>query len=109
VNVLNGVVKKYELTTVYKADGLEETRQELKKNTRIELGKKDGLITVEVSDSDPKRAADIANQYVAELRRVTANLAITEAQQRRVFFDKQASQAKAALLACKDKMSMPQR
>jgi uncharacterized protein involved in exopolysaccharide biosynthesis len=104
VNVLNGVVKKYELTTVYKADGLEETRQELKKNTRIELGKKDGLITVEVSDSDPKRAADIANQYVAELRRVTANLAITEAQQRRVFFDKQASQAKAALLASQEKL-----
>jgi uncharacterized protein involved in exopolysaccharide biosynthesis len=61
-------------------------------------GKKDGLITVEVDDESPRRAADIANQYVDELRRMTSTLAVTEAQQRRVFFDQQLKQSRERLV-----------
>jgi hypothetical protein len=39
-----------------------------------------------VEDRDPKLAAEIANGYVEELRKLSANLAITEASQRRLFF-----------------------
>jgi uncharacterized protein involved in exopolysaccharide biosynthesis len=61
------------------------------------VGKKDGLITVEVDDKSPQRAADIANRYVDELRRMTSELALTEAQQRRVFFDRQLEQTRDKL------------
>jgi len=46
-------------------------------------------MTIEVDDRGAKRAADLANGYVQELHRLTGSLAITEAQQRRVFFEKQ--------------------
>ena len=69
----------------------------LARNTRVNLGKKDSLISLEVDDHDPKRAADLANAYVEELRALTARLALTEAQQRRVFFEGQLSKARDQL------------
>jgi len=38
-------------------------------------GRPDGIITVEVDDKDPKRAADLANAYVDELKKLTKVLA----------------------------------
>jgi uncharacterized protein involved in exopolysaccharide biosynthesis len=64
--------------------------------TKVSSGK-DGLIAIEVDDKDPKRAADMANAYVQELHKLTGSLAITEAQQRRVFFEKQLQQAQENL------------
>jgi uncharacterized protein involved in exopolysaccharide biosynthesis len=61
--------------------------------TKISAGK-DGLITLSVDDTDPKLAAELANAYVVELRALLARLAVTEAQQRRVFFENQLTQAK---------------
>jgi len=58
---------------------------------------KDGLITVEVDDRDPTRAAEIANAYIEELSSLTGRLALTEAQQRRTFFEKQLHEANANL------------
>ena len=61
---------------------------ELTGNVRIASGK-DGLISVEVDDKDPKFAANLANAHVEELRNLLGRLAVTEAQQRRLFFEKQ--------------------
>jgi uncharacterized protein involved in exopolysaccharide biosynthesis len=69
----------------------------LAKNVRIGVGKKDGLITVEVDDKSPQRAADMANRYVDELRYMTSNIAIGEAQQRRLFFERQLAQTRDRL------------
>ena len=55
------------------------------------------MVTIEVDDKDPNRATDLANAYVQELSRLTGSLAITEAEQRRVFFEKQLKQAQAEL------------
>ncbi len=55
------------------------------------------MISVTVEDTSPQRAADIANQYVEELRRMTSVLAVSEAQQRRVFFQKQLEDTKTKL------------
>ncbi len=83
------LIDEYKLMQVYDAEFRFEARKELANNTRITLGKKDGLISVEVDDTDPQRAADMANRHVEELRRLSAQLAMTEAQQRRVFFEAQ--------------------
>ncbi len=55
---------------------------------------KDGTITIEVEDTDPKRAADVANAYVEELLKLTSLVAVTEASKRRLFFERQLAQAK---------------
>jgi tyrosine-protein kinase Etk/Wzc len=49
---------------------------------------KDGFIIVEVDDSDPYFAADLANEHVSELRNLLGGLAVTEVQQRCMFFEK---------------------
>lgn len=96
-NVEDRIVDRFKLMDVYQAKYRFAARRTLEKNTRVTLGKKDGLITLEVDSDDPKLAADIANQYVAELRRLTGSLALTEAQQRRAFFESEVKQARTRL------------
>jgi uncharacterized protein involved in exopolysaccharide biosynthesis len=55
---------------------------------------KDGLIHISVQDRDPRRAAELANGYVDQFRGLSQHLAITEASQRRLFFEQQLEQAK---------------
>lgn len=97
VNVEDRIVERFKLMELYEAKFRFEARKTLKENVRISLGKKDGLITVEADDKDPQLAAEIANQYVTELRRLTSELALTEAQQRRAFFEGQLKNSRAKL------------
>lgn len=106
VNVSDRIVDRFELLKVYEVELRVEAREKLEKRVLVSLGRKDGLITVQVEDADPQRAADMANQYVAELHRLTGTLALTEAQQRRAFFEaelkltgERLAQAQAALQA----------
>jgi uncharacterized protein involved in exopolysaccharide biosynthesis len=66
----------------------EKTRAELAERTSVLAGK-DGIITISVEDENPVRASEIANQYVKELFSLTNSLAVTEAGQRRLFFERQ--------------------
>jgi uncharacterized protein involved in exopolysaccharide biosynthesis len=97
VTIENVLIDRFKLMVVYDARYRESARKELESNTRIAVGKKDGLISVEVDDKDAQRAADIANAYVDELRKLTDRLALTEAQQRRVFFEAQMQQTRDRL------------
>ena len=74
----------------------DDARKSLANLTRIASGK-DGLISVEVDDHDPQFAAELANAHVDELQKLLGRLAVTEAQQRRLFFEKQLNQAKENL------------
>lgn len=89
VTVSDRIIDQFKLMTVYDEKLRVDTRRELAKNVRFSIGKKDGLLNVEVDDESPQRAADMANRYVDELRRISSTLAVTEAQQRRVFFERQ--------------------
>ncbi len=89
VTVSDRLIEEFKLMEIYGRKFRAETRSLLSQKVRFALGKKDGLITVEVDDNNPQRAADMANRYVDELRRITATLAVTEAQQRRLFFEQQ--------------------
>jgi len=83
---------------VYESELRMDARKTLDSNTNVSAGKKDNLITITVDDTNPRRAADIANGYVDELRGLTAGLAITEAQMRRRFFEEQVANTKAKLI-----------
>lgn len=97
--IADRLIDEFKLMQVYDRKFRFETRKELAENARVSLGKKDGLITVEVDDFEPQRAADIANRHVDELRRLGAQLALTEAQQRRVFFENQLKKTRDELTA----------
>lgn len=98
VTVTDRMIDRFQLMERYDTRYRVDARKKLLARTQIVLGKKDGIISVAVDDTDPKRAAGMANQYVEELRRMTSVLAVSEAQQRRVFFEKQMQDAKAKLV-----------
>lgn len=97
-SVKDALIEKFKLTERYDEELVHDARKELEKNTRISTSK-NGLITVEVDDHEPPIAAAIANAYVEELSRLMARLALTEAQERRVFFEGQLKKAKEGLIA----------
>ncbi len=95
--VADNLIQRFDLNKLYDKKYPSETRKQLEKETTIVAGK-DGIITIEVEDRDPKRAADLANAYVDELFKLTTVLAVTEASQRRLFFERQLDLARVNLV-----------
>ncbi len=87
-SVQDALVARFDLGSRYEARTREDARLALQGSVRV-TGGKDGLIQVEVDDKDPKFAAELANAHVEELQTLLARLAVTEAQQRRAFFERQ--------------------
>jgi uncharacterized protein involved in exopolysaccharide biosynthesis len=94
--VSDRLIARFDLQKIYDQKLASYTRKSLASNTLISAGK-DGLINIEVDDEEPKRAAAIANAYHEELERLTRTLALGEASQRRLFFEKQLVQAREEL------------
>jgi tyrosine-protein kinase Etk/Wzc len=96
--VADAIIQKFDLESVYRAKDMTLARKELAANTVV-ASEKNGLISVTVTDKDKRRAAAIANAYPDQLRILTKTLAVTEASQRRLFYEDQLRQAKESLLA----------
>jgi uncharacterized protein involved in exopolysaccharide biosynthesis len=94
--VADRLIARFDLAKVYDSDYAEKTRKKLEDKTAIVSGK-DGLITIDVEDTDPQRVTNMANAYVDELLRLTKVLAVTEASQRRMFFETQLERSKKDL------------
>jgi len=58
---------------------------------------KNGMIQVSVVYTDPVKAAEIANTYVEGLKAMTERLSVTEASQRRFYYEKELEKAHSAL------------
>jgi uncharacterized protein involved in exopolysaccharide biosynthesis len=97
VTIQDALIERFKLLERYEAKTKTDARLALKENVRATSGK-DGLISVEVDDKDPKFAAELANAHVEELGKLLGKLATTEAQQRRLFFEKQLTLAKDKLI-----------
>ena len=94
--VADAIISRFSLQQLYAEETLVQTRRALQKVTDITAGK-DGIISISVEDADAKRAADLANAYVEELDKLTQTIAVTEAAQRRLFFERQLHGAKDSL------------
>lgn len=86
-SVADEIIQEFSLQSYYHKKYVSDARKRLDHNSDVVAGK-DGLITIKFEDHDPKRAADIANAYVAQLYAANKRLAISEASQRRVFYEK---------------------
>ncbi len=96
--VLDRIIERFKLMELYKQKYLMDTRKSLLDNIDIAVDSKSGIITLSVDDKDPVRAADMANAFVDELRKLTRGLAITEASQRRLFFEEELKNTKLNLM-----------
>ena len=87
---------------------MERTRRDLARATTVSLGRKDGVISISVENESPEKAAAIANDYVVELEKLSKELALTEASQRRAFLEKQLADAFAKLQEAEEAMKESQ-
>jgi uncharacterized protein involved in exopolysaccharide biosynthesis len=106
--VEDGMIERFGLMQEYHAKRMSTARKEFESRTKVVAGSKDGLIRITLEDGGPKRAAELANGYVDEFRKLSATLAITEAARRRLFFEQQLHQAKDNLTAAEDAMTKTQ-
>jgi len=95
----DALIQRFGLMARYKVKKITDARRAFEDRSTVTLGVKDGLIRITVTDFDPNLAAEIANAYVDEFRKLSANLAITEASQRRIFFQQQLLEANQNLTA----------
>lgn len=96
-SVKNMLNKKFDLLTHYNLEFRQDLYNILDELTEIEIDKKSGLITLFFEDDDPVFAAKIANGYSDALQRLLDEVAVTEAQKKRLFFENQFAKAKVGL------------
>jgi uncharacterized protein involved in exopolysaccharide biosynthesis len=96
--VADRLIEQFELKTYFDQKYQMTTQTHLANASQISAGK-DGIISISVELKDPQLAANLANAYVNELIRLTGVFAITEAAQRRLFFERQLAKARDDLAA----------
>src|SRR5579863_5471995 len=106
--VEDSMVQRFQLMQEYRERYPSDARKQFEKHAAVDGSGKDGLIRISVEDRDPKRAADLANGYVEQYRALSEHLAITEASQRRLFFEKQLEQAKDNLANAEEALKRTQ-
>ena len=106
--VEDAMVQHFGLMQEYHAKLSSDARKAFEKHATVDGSGKDGLIRISVEDRDPRHAADIANGYVDQFRLQSQHLAITEASQRRLFFEQQLEQAKDSLANAEEAMKQTQ-
>jgi tyrosine-protein kinase Etk/Wzc len=106
--VEDAMIQRFGLMQEYGKKKMSDTRDKFESRTTALASSKDGMIRITVEDRDPKRAAELANGYVEEFRKLSAQLAITEAARRRLFFEGQLKQAKDELADAEEAMKRTQ-
>lgn len=95
--VEDGLIHEFDLEHEYHEKFLSLTRRDLQKHTKVTVDSKTSLITIQVEDQSPQKAAALTNGYVDQYRHLSEHLAISEAAQRRLFFQQQLAQTKNQL------------
>jgi uncharacterized protein involved in exopolysaccharide biosynthesis len=106
--VEDAMIDRFNLMALYREKRRSDARKAFEKFTDIENGLKDGLIRISVTDKDSRRAAEMANAYVDEYKKLSATIAVTEASQRRLFFEQQLVQAKENLADAEEALKRTQ-
>jgi uncharacterized protein involved in exopolysaccharide biosynthesis len=92
--VESAMVQRFGLMQEYHKRYESDARKAFERHTEVSGNGKDGLIHISVWDHDPRRAADLANGYIDQFRNLSQHLAITEASQRRFFFEQELEHAR---------------
>ena len=95
--VQNDLVKKFNLRSVYGQRHLIDARKELARRTDLSIDRKSGILTIQVTDHDPKRATAMAQEYVAQLNNVVIQLNTSSAHRERIFLEARLEQVKTDL------------
>lgn len=100
------LIQEFGLQKVYGKKLITDARTELDENTSISEDRKSGIISISVTDHDPKRAAAIANGYVNQLNALVAELSTSAAHRERVFLEERLKVAKRDLDAASNQLAL---
>ncbi len=95
--VQDDLIRKFDLRRVYGTRSWEAARKILAKRTDVTSNRKSGIITIQVTDRSPRRAAALAQEYTAELDNVVTNLNTSSAHRERVFLEGRLAEVKKDL------------
>jgi tyrosine-protein kinase Etk/Wzc len=87
--LLDHIITRFNLKKLYGSKYLEDARKTLRKNVKINLGKKDGIIVVDTTAFSPQLAAEVANGFCEELDRLLQGFAVQEAKSRMAFLEQE--------------------
>jgi uncharacterized protein involved in exopolysaccharide biosynthesis len=104
----DAMVQRYNLMQQYHQPYVSSARKILNGRTAIDSGLKDGLIHISVDDGDPHRAAELANGYVEQFRKLSEHLAISAAARRRLFFEQQLQQSQEKMASAENALQQMQ-
>lgn len=94
----NIVIDEFALKTRWKLASDVLARDRLKKAIKVTLDKNTGFIDVGFTDADPVFAAQVANGLVTGLRKLTGEIALGEAQQKRMILEEQIDKARDVMI-----------
>jgi tyrosine-protein kinase Etk/Wzc len=95
--VEDSMVQRFGLMQEYHSKFLSDACKVFESHATVDGSGKDGMIHISIVDKDPNRAAELANGYVDQFRLLSEHLAISEASQRRLFFEKELLKTKEDL------------
>jgi uncharacterized protein involved in exopolysaccharide biosynthesis len=95
--VEDGLIDRFNLQKVYRDRLKEDARKDLASNSDISEDHKSGIITIDVTDKNPQRAAAIAQAYVEELDSLMAEVNNSASHRERVFLEQRLQEVKLEL------------
>ena len=96
--VLDEIIERFSLMEVYKQEYKSNMRGKLLRDIlETQEDNKSGIISIAILDEDPQRAADMANAFVEVLQAKMLDLSLSEAVQKRIFFEGQVEKSREAL------------
>jgi uncharacterized protein involved in exopolysaccharide biosynthesis len=95
--IQNNLISQFGLMKVYHDSKIEDGRKDLSEHTDISSDRKSGIISITVTDHDPKRAAAIAQAYVSQLNVLVAQLSTSSARRERIFLEGRLERVKTDL------------
>lgn len=102
--VLDRVIERFNILKTEKLKTKTDARKLLLNKLKTQDDKKSGIITVGIEDKNPRKSAEIANAFIEELKSFNKGLAVTEASQRRLFFQEQLEDIKKALVRSEEEI-----
>jgi uncharacterized protein involved in exopolysaccharide biosynthesis len=96
--VADALISRFSLREVYGSKDMTGTRKKLDDRSDIKA-EKTNLVSIAVTDSDPKRAADMANAYVEQLSSLTKSMGSSTAARQRQFYEGQLKTQRESLIA----------
>ena len=85
--VQDKLIQEFDLRKLYGDRRMEDARRNLAERTGISVDRKSQIITITVTDHDPKRAAAMGQAYIEELNRLVADLSTSSARRERMFLE----------------------